>query len=288
MGEGGAGGGDAGERCRRRGPRNPLDLQANIRQTYGVVYKRPDFRRRLMALLTKSRTTTSKEALVREILATVGQLHNQDAKISNQDAKIVAQVKRLEAEILEAARQGSTEGAERVVNALLARGRALWRLQAKRIVVTELRRTYSISAACKKAGIDRTMLHRWRQTDPAFDRACHDAIEDALDRVEGSVYERALKGDTQAAIALLRAGRPEKYRPEGGQTLQQIRIENLIYAARNIEHSPSRRGIGEPAQARLSQESPTQHILPASPVTGESAAPHPPLPAPKASEGSDA
>ena len=92
-------------------------------------------------------------------------------------------------------------------------------------------------------GVARSYAYERKRSDRTFAAAWHDAKEEALDRIEEALYERAVDGvdepvffagqcvgtkkafDTTAAIFLLKGGRPETYRerhqlqhsgPEGG------------------------------------------------------------------------
>jgi hypothetical protein len=53
--------------------------------------------------------------------------------------------------------------------------------------------------------------YRWRKDDDEFAKGWDNAIEDAVDTVETSLYERALAGDTTATIFFLKGNRA-KYR----------------------------------------------------------------------------
>lgn len=52
----------------------------------------------------------------------------------------------------------------------------------------------------------------WRQTDAIFARAYNEALEYGTENLEEALYARGLNTDTTAAIFLLKARRPEKYR----------------------------------------------------------------------------
>lgn len=94
----------------------------------------------------------------------------------------------------------------------------------------ELRKRYSVYHAARAAGIGRTTAYRWRGEDEDFARAWDEALEDAIDTLEASVYERALHGVEEPvyyggeevgtvrrysdtlAIFLLKGAKPDKYR----------------------------------------------------------------------------
>lgn len=69
----------------------------------------------------------------------------------------------------------------------------------------------NVAGACRKAGIARMTAYRHRHDDLAFAEAWQNALDDAVDGLEGTVWTRAKKSDT-LAIFLLKAHRPDKYR----------------------------------------------------------------------------
>lgn len=84
--------------------------------------------------------------------------------------------------------------------------------EAKQIFLDALRATYSVHHAARAAGICRSTAYNWRREDSEFAQAWEDALEDAVDVLEQSMFERALGGDTTAGIFLLKGMRPEKYK----------------------------------------------------------------------------
>ena len=62
--------------------------------------------------------------------------------------------------------------------------------------------------AAQAAEISRWTAYRWREDDPEFSDLWDEAIENAVDAVENTVYHKALSGDTIAAIFYLKAHRP--------------------------------------------------------------------------------
>jgi hypothetical protein len=98
--------------------------------------------------------------------------------------------------------------------------------QKKAAFLDALRERYSIYHAAKTVGVGRRTIYRWRDADPDFEAAMEDAKGDAVDALESSLYERAIKSDTVAAIFLLKGALPDKYRerreisgPSGGPLL---------------------------------------------------------------------
>lgn len=70
----------------------------------------------------------------------------------------------------------------------------------------------NIRASCAAAGINRETYRVWRRDDPAFNAACADAADDALDAMEETGRQRAMEMSDTLMIFFLKAGRPEKYR----------------------------------------------------------------------------
>jgi hypothetical protein len=70
----------------------------------------------------------------------------------------------------------------------------------------------SVSAACRAERIGRRTYYDWRTEDPDFAARADAAIEAGTDRLEDQLFVRAAKNDTTAAIFLLKARRPDKYR----------------------------------------------------------------------------
>lgn len=84
--------------------------------------------------------------------------------------------------------------------------------EKKAAFLAALRERGSVMHAAESAGIGRRTAYDWRDADPEFAAAWEDALEDSTERLEESMFERAMKGDTTAAIFLLKGRRPEVYR----------------------------------------------------------------------------
>ena len=76
----------------------------------------------------------------------------------------------------------------------------------------ELRQKGSVYHAARTAGVGRRTVYTWRNNLPGFAQEWDNAIEDAADDLEASLYERGKAKDTVAAIFWLKGHRPEKYR----------------------------------------------------------------------------
>lgn len=95
-------------------------------------------------------------------------------------------------------------------------------LEKKTAFLAELGERGSVYHAAKAAGVGRRTVYNWREDDGDFAKAWDDAIEDCVDMVEESLFQRAKKQDTVAAIFFLKNNRA-KYRervehtgPDGG------------------------------------------------------------------------
>lgn len=81
----------------------------------------------------------------------------------------------------------------------------------KELFLTALEETCSVYHASQRAGIARRTAYRWQARDKKFAAAWVDALDNSIDNLEQSLYERAMKQDTIAAIFLLKARRPALY-----------------------------------------------------------------------------
>ena len=78
--------------------------------------------------------------------------------------------------------------------------------------------------ASQAAGISRQTAYRWRQEDLEFAELWDEAIQHAVNAVENAVYQKALSGDTIAAIFYLKAHRPI-YRDRLNIDIKQVQSE---------------------------------------------------------------
>jgi len=78
--------------------------------------------------------------------------------------------------------------------------------QKKAAFVRALAEAYTVTAACQAVGIGRRTVYDWRAADPAFAQAWDDALRDAFDRLEGSMYRQALAGNTALSSYLHKCG----------------------------------------------------------------------------------
>ena len=101
-------------------------------------------------------------------------------------------------------------------------------LEKKRFIET-LAAQGTVFHAAQAAGIFRWTAYRWREDDPEFADLWDEAIENAVDAVENAVYQKALSGDTIAAIFYLKAQRP-KFRDRLNINVEQVQsdIDEMI------------------------------------------------------------
>jgi len=78
--------------------------------------------------------------------------------------------------------------------------------------------------AAQVAGISRQTAYRWQREDPEFADQWDEAIENAVDVVESTIYQQAIGGNTIAAIFCLKAHRPI-YRDRLNIDIEQVKSE---------------------------------------------------------------
>jgi len=78
--------------------------------------------------------------------------------------------------------------------------------------------------AAQAAGVSRQTAYRWRYEDREFASLWDEAIENAVDEVESTIYQQAIGGNTLAAIFYLKAHRPI-YRDKLNIDIKQMQSE---------------------------------------------------------------
>jgi transposase-like protein len=71
---------------------------------------------------------------------------------------------------------------------------------------------YTVRQTAAAAGIGRRTVYDWRDQDAEFAQAWCDAREDCAERLEETMYEKALGGETLAGFFMLKGMRPTVYR----------------------------------------------------------------------------
>lgn len=114
----------------------------------------------------------------------------------------------------------------------------------REVFLEELGKSGNVKIASKLSGVPRRTAQEWRQTDEAFAKAWEEAVEhgerEMAEAIEESLFRRAIDGyqvpvyfkgllvghetrpDTPAAIAALKALKPEKYRERSSIDLNVI------------------------------------------------------------------
>jgi hypothetical protein len=93
-------------------------------------------------------------------------------------------------------------------NATPKKGRRDW----KPAFLDCLQKTCSVSASASASGVERSTVYRARTRDERFAAAWDEAIEAGVEMLELALRRMAFAGNVTAAIFLLKAHRPEKYR----------------------------------------------------------------------------
>lgn len=76
----------------------------------------------------------------------------------------------------------------------------------------KLRELPNVRAACEYAGISRVAAYKLRDKSLVFKRLWVEAVQDSIDRLEESAYERAIEGKSDTLLVfLLKAYRPEVF-----------------------------------------------------------------------------
>jgi hypothetical protein len=70
----------------------------------------------------------------------------------------------------------------------------------------------NVTVATRALGLTRQWAYQWRERDPEFAEEWDNAVEGGTEHLEQRLFTRACDVDTTAAIFLLKARRPEKYR----------------------------------------------------------------------------
>ena len=75
----------------------------------------------------------------------------------------------------------------------------------------KLRESGNIRLSCTAAGVNRSTVYRWRDKWVTFADEWDEALDDAVDLLEGEAWRRARKNSDRLLMYLLTAHRPEKY-----------------------------------------------------------------------------
>jgi len=75
----------------------------------------------------------------------------------------------------------------------------------------KLRESGNVRLSCEAAGLNRRTVYRWRETWVTFADEWQEALDDALDTLEGEAWRRARKNSDRLLMFLLQAHRPERF-----------------------------------------------------------------------------
>lgn len=104
-------------------------------------------------------------------------------------------------------------------------------VQKKERYLAQRHRRLAVTKAARAARVNRAQIYRWRAADPAFAEADDLKREEALDELEDSLYQRGKKGDTTAAIFLLKSQRRATY-----GDVSRHEISGAVAAAVTVQH----------------------------------------------------
>lgn len=94
----------------------------------------------------------------------------------------------------------------------MAKGRKTVRTdRAREKFLAQLRLSPNVSAAARAGGFGRNAAYEWRKDDEEFAAAWDEALDEAIDNLEATAYERASTTSDRLAEVLLKAHRPDKY-----------------------------------------------------------------------------
>jgi hypothetical protein len=125
----------------------------------------------------------------------------------------------------------------------------------KQRALDTLRETLHTGQAAKAAGVSRSCLHNWRQTDPAFAEAWQDIIDNVCDDLEVVGVQRAIEGDTQALKFFLQSWRRAQYtQPTANVTVEVDARQLNIGVVADLSEGDLWRILGEPYGAIVEGE----------------------------------
>ncbi len=85
-------------------------------------------------------------------------------------------------------------------------------VEKKAAFLEALGNKYTVRHAARAAGVGRRTVYDWREQDADFAQAWADVREDCIERLEETMYEKALSGETLAGFFMLKGMRPTVYR----------------------------------------------------------------------------
>ncbi len=94
--------------------------------------------------------------------------------------------------------------------------------------------TGNVTAACRAADVSRAMVYEHKDKYPEFAAAWDGSLEDALDKLEGKLWQMGAGGNTRAIELVLKARRPI-FR-EGNNSVN-VQVNNIMSPEEERQHS---------------------------------------------------
>ena len=100
--------------------------------------------------------------------------------------------------------------------------------------------------AAEAVGVGRSTVFGWKKDDPEFAAKWEEAVETALDKLEGRLYDLGMEGDRGAITDTLRARRPEVWRDNKSEDRVPGTQNNFIFNVTMQEHIARLERLGLP------------------------------------------
>lgn len=94
----------------------------------------------------------------------------------------------------------------------------------KRIFIDDLSKTGGINKSCRRTGLLKEDIVRWRKEDVKFNNEILDTIEIRTENLESALYNQAINGNALANIFLLKSKRPEIYREKPYESVSKVNV----------------------------------------------------------------
>jgi hypothetical protein len=128
-------------------------------------------------------------------------------------------------------------------------------LAKKRVFLETLRRTANVTRSAKAAGIAPNTAYRHRARYPQFDLAWTEALIHALDVLETTMLERALRYNAALSEAGADSGDAGKIEPfSNGDAMRLIKLHRESLAQRRVELAAKLRARPEAVEGRILDE----------------------------------
>ena len=112
--------------------------------------------------------------------------------------------------------------------------------------IDAFRNSGNVRASCQAAGISRAVCYRERDKNPAFKAAWDESLQDAVDTLEATAWQRARTGlSDQVLMMLLRAHRPNLYRERMHIEVTREQDIEVVMRARNLTRDEAELAVAE-------------------------------------------